>query len=157
MSYTVKDILERLIDLESEMTVLYNNISNIKTDKSYEPFKIMAKVMAKEEGRHAIYFSNLKNNISEQDDIEIDVSTYDKVSQLMYEFKSKIYAPQIMHISELLKFVLNFEEENVALLIDIRGRLVKKDKDDTKHSYKVLSELIEEEKKHVENLSQYCK
>ncbi len=155
MNYTIKDILDKLIEIEIKMSSIYEDISNSEIDKKYTSFKIVAKVMANEEKRHAIYFKEIKNRISADENIKIDFLTYDKMSELIYEFVSKIHGININQISELLKFILNFEIENTALLIDIKGRITKASIDINNSNYKILSELIEEEKKHIENISRY--
>ncbi|WML34003.1 hypothetical protein [Clostridium sp. OS1-26] len=155
MSYTIKDVLDKLIDIEKEMSKLYFNISN--TDiKNYDTFKILCKVMAREEGRHVAYFEQMKNNITDTDNVEIDIFTYDKISQAIAQFKSKIDTPDLKNIKELIEFMVNFEKENAALLINLRGKLVKNSGDTEKESYKILTTLIEEENKHVKSLLPYC-
>lgn len=155
MSYTIKDVLGKLIDIEKEMSKLYFNISN--TDiKNYDTFKILCKVMAKEEGRHVAYFEQMKNSITDEDNVEIDIFTYDKISQDIAQFKSKIDIPNLKSIKELIDFMVNFEKENAALLINLRGKLVKNSNDTEKDSYKILTTLIEEENKHIKSLLPYC-
>lgn len=155
MSYTIKDVLDKLIDIEKEMSKLYSNISNID-NKNYDNFKILCKVMAKEEGRHVAYFDQIKSSITAEDNVEIDIFTYDKISQAIAQFKSKIDIPNLKNIKELIEFMVNFEKENAALLINLRGKLVKKSDDTEKDSYKILTTLIEEENKHIKSLLPYC-
>lgn len=155
MSYTIKDVLDKLIDIEKEMSKLYSNISNID-NKNYDSFKILCKVMAREEGRHVAYFDQMNNGITDEDNVEIDIFTYDKISQAIAQFKSKIDMPNLKNIKELIGFIVNFEKENAALLINLRGKLVKKANDTEKDSYKILTILIEEENKHVKSLLPYC-
>ena len=155
MSYTIKDVLDKLIDIEKEMSKLYSNISNID-NKNYDNFKVLCKVMAREEGRHVAYFDQIKSSITVEDNVEIDIFTYDKISQAIAQFKSKIDIPNLKNIKELIEFMVNFEKENAALLINLRGKLVKKSDDTEKDSYKILTTLIEEENKHIKSLLPYC-
>lgn len=156
MVYSIKDILERLIIMEKEMSKLYFDISN--TEKvDIQSLKILSKVMGREEGRHAILLKEIKEGLEDNHDIEIDFFTYDRISQLMYEFKGKTFTPEIKNMKDLMKFILNFEKENLALLIDIQGRLIRSNIDVKKKSYSILSELIKEEKKHIEALKPYYK
>lgn len=156
MPYTIKNILDKLIEMENEMHELYLNISNMNND-NYNALKIVCKVMSKEEKRHAESFEKIRDNIDEEGELGIDVDSYDKISQTIYQFKSNINVPDFEKINELIEFLINFEKENLALLINIRGRLIKKADNAEKDSYKILSMLINEEVKHVELLTPYYK
>lgn len=155
MYYTIKDLIDKLIDIEKEMSKLYLSISNL-ADKNYTSFKILCSVMSKEEERHIAYFEQIKNNISDEDDVEIDVFTYDKLSQATAEFKNKIDIPNLKNIKQLIEFIVNFEKENEAVLINLRGKLVKKASDMKKDNYKILTILIKEENKHIRSILPYC-
>lgn len=156
MAYTVKDVLEKLIEIEKDMSSVYYNLSKTNNGK-FESFKVLAKVMGKEEEKHSLYFKKIADNIGKNENIEIDFFTYDKISQRIYEFKNRINVPEVDKINNLIGFIMNFEKENLALLLDLRGKLIKNSEDDQKYNYKILSLLVNDEKKHVKDLESYCR
>lgn len=156
MSYTILDLLEKLAVIEENACTIYKNIAALDGSKPIQ-FKSAARVLAKEEERHAEKYRKLVVKAAKYDSIDIDFGIYDKASALVRSFKSRLVRPEVNEVQELLRFALNFEKENIALLLDIQGRLVKEESDTDRMSYRILSELIEEEKKHVKNLENFVK
>ncbi|AKA68588.1 hypothetical protein [Clostridium scatologenes] len=155
MNYTIKDVLDKLIEIEINMSSIYEHISNLQFDEEYMNLKTLAKVMCNEERRHVVYFKQIKNDISADENIEIDFLTYDKISTLIYEFTNKIREFNKYSVKEFLKDIFNFEKENVALLIYIKGKIAKNSLTINSTNYKILSKLIDEENKHVKNIGEY--
>ncbi|MBU5590574.1 hypothetical protein KQI89_02240 [Clostridium sp. MSJ-4] len=156
--YTVLDVINKLIEIESLASDFYSDISDRGDD--FSSFKVLAKVLAKEESKHVHFYENLKEELRDEKDIEIDFQTYDKISKIMSEFKNSFREIEKTSIGELLEFALNFEKDNLALLLTIRGKLVKTKEDVEKERYKALSFIVEEEYKHIrdiENLINYRK
>lgn len=158
MPYTIKDILDKLIEMENGMHKVYLDIADMNND-DFSSLKILCKVMSKEEKKHAEYFEKLKDSIGEEGtlDLTIDIDSYDKISQAIYQFKNNINIPSFEKVNELVGFLINFEKENLALLVNIRGNLIKKSEDAEKESYRILSILINEEANHVKSLAPYYK
>jgi len=155
MAYTIVDLLDKLIMIEQKGCNLYKNMTFMASE--IPKIKTVAEILTKEEERHVAYYQSLKEKALGSPEVEIELDIYDRVSQLLIEFKRKIVLPQMGTVQELLKFALGFEKENVALLLDIQGRLVKKEEDTSSLSYKTISKIIEEEQKHVKNLEIYVK
>lgn len=157
MAYTIIDLLDKLIALEQAACKMYKDIAALDNKKT-PAFKTIINVFIKEEKRHIAYYQNLKNEASNFEDIVIDFDIYDKAYSLVNEFRNRIAIPSgVETVKELLRFALDFEKRNVALLLDIQGRLVKSKEDREKASYKILSDLISEEEKHVKNLELFVK
>jgi len=91
------------------------------------------------------------------EDIEIDFDIYDKAYSLMNEFKKRIFTPQISSVPELLMFAYEFEKSNTALLLDIRGRMVRDSKDSVNFNYLTITEIILEEQKHSNAIAMFLK
>jgi rubrerythrin len=152
--YTINDIIEKLILIEQDSMKLYSNIA----DKSKSPnlmLSIMAKALAKEELRHIQYYESLKKEIRDEEDMQIDFFLYDRVAKLLNEFRHKIILLEPKHVQELIKYALEFEKKNIALLLDIQGRLVVDLQDVAKSTYEIISKLIEEEREHEKELQDY--
>ncbi|WP_129597416.1 hypothetical protein [Anaerophilus nitritogenes] len=153
MAYTVIDILEKFIEIEKNGRDMYENINKISKDIK---IKMVAKVLQKEEERHIKVYTRLKEEIKNKDE-EVDFDIYDKVSSLLNKFKQNMDAPKTQNTNELLRFALEFEKQNIAVLLDIQGRLIRKKQDMKSQAYQMVSRVIEEEKKHVQNLQSFIK
>lgn len=151
--YTICDLIEILILIEKDAKKMYSRIAD--KSKNYIMLNAMAKTLAKEEAKHVKFYENLKNDLKDEENIEIDIFLYDKVAKLLYEFRSNVIEKEFQDTQELIKYALEFEKKNVALLIDIQGRLVLNLKDAYKASYEVISKLIKEEKEHEKELEAY--
>lgn len=156
MVYTIVDLIAKLIAIEQNACKMYKNIAFMENgDRS--SFKTVAKVLAKEEERHVEFYHKLMKKAAEFPDIEIDFELYDKASSLIQEFKKRIIMPADLDTGNIIAFALEFEKQNAALLIDIRGRLFKKSEDTESTIYMALTDLIIEEEKHVKNLKCFVK
>lgn len=151
MAYTIVDLLDKIISIEEMAKKMYVDLSDkYKNDIST---KTILNILVREEERHISYYKEIKKECVKPE--PIDFHLYDKASFLFNQFKGNIIAPKLENHEELLKFAVDFEKKNVAFLIDIRGRLVTNVEDIDKPMYKILDKVIEEEKKHVENLEQF--
>lgn len=151
MGYSILDLIDKFIDIEKKGFEMYNEIEKSSSDSIR--IKSISKILAKEEKRHIKFFKDLKNTIEEFDNIdEIDFLTYDKAAFLINKFKNNIAPKNFNDSKEIVNFALEFERENLALLIDVQGRIVKDEDDINTTTYNALSKIIEEERKHVDNL-----
>lgn len=151
--YNICDVIEILILIEKDSKKMYSIIAD--KSQNYIMLNAMAKTLANEEAKHIKFYENLKNNLKDEENIEIDVFLYDKVSKLLYEFRNNIIERKFQDVQELIKYALEFETENITLLLDIQGRLVLNLKDVYTESYEVISKLIKEEKEHEKELEAY--
>ncbi len=151
MGYTVVDLLDKFISIEQAGYELYMKIANEAAVP--ERVKVIARVFALEENRHVEIYKNLKERVKDDSDIVIDFSVYDRASKLISDIASFTRYFSFKDTSELIYFCLNFEEENLALLIIIQGILIQSKDDEKTTKYKVLTELIQEEQKHVQDVS----
>lgn len=60
-------------------------------------------------------------------------------------------------IEELLKFALDFEKQTLSLVLSIQGLLIRDSADSGTVTYNVLSEIVKEEKKHIENIERFLR
>lgn len=156
MSYTIVDLLKKLEKIEENAFNLYHSLASVEGKENIK-FRTVVRILAGEEERHVKLYRKLIEQAERQPETEIDFSIYDKASSLVEEFKGRIVKPQVNSIQEIVKFALNFERENAALLIDIRGRMVKKEDDSVNFNYLTLTELIVEEQKHADALKLFLK
>lgn len=154
MPYTIVDLLDKFIIIEQNGYEMFLKIAGL--DNIPANIKTIAKVFAKEELRHIELYKNLKDEISGRTDIELGFDIYDKASKLISEFLKVFQQSKTENIKEILEFSLDFEKENLALLLSIQGLLVSSDNSQSK-SYKVFSEIINEELIHVENVNYFIK
>lgn len=151
MGYTVVDLLDKFISIEQAAHELYMKAANEAAVP--EKVKTLAKVFAIEENRHIELYKNLKEKVKDDPDIYIDFTIYDRASKMIADFAKFTRNLSVKDTSELIDFFLNFEEENLALLIIIQGILVQSKEDEKTTKYKVLAELIKEEQKHIDDVS----
>lgn len=148
MGYTIYDLIEKLIDIEKSALQLYIKIEEEYRTKS-RSISIVTKAIAKQEEKHIEYYEKLKIDLEKDMKNEnIEVYLYDKVAKLLIEFKMYIDIPKIDVVQDLIKYSLEFEKNNIALLLDIQGRLLEKKDDVNNNVYKVISNIINEEREH---------
>lgn len=153
MSYTIFDLIQKLIDIEKDALEIYKKIEE-KSKHESQVISIVARAIEKEEQKHIEYYENLKSDLKEELNEAIDFYLYDKVAKLLFEFRSRIQLPKIHNVQDLIKYSLEFEKNNIGLLLDIQGRLLEKMDDVNNNVYKVISTIIEEEKKHAKMFEQ---
>ena len=148
MANTILDLLDKFISIEENGCSLFLNLSS----QEDIPIKVktMAKVFAQEEKRHIGLYQKLKGSI-ETPDIEIDSSLYQKADRLIYDLKRINNPGEIKSLKELLEFCLNFERENLILVLEIQN-LMKIDNPIESVAYKILTDIAYEEQKHVANI-----
>lgn len=155
MGYTIEDLLEKMLLIEQKAKTFYKNVCQMSSN--LPKVELAASVLAKEEDRHIEYYKNLKSSFANTENIEISLDVYDKASSLIIEFKNKIINPNATSVQELLKFALDFENENIALIIKIRDRLAGIGNENNTRSNEILSILLEEERRHVRNIKKFIK
>ncbi|MGY0373862.1 hypothetical protein [Clostridium sp. JNZ J1-5] len=154
MGYTILDLIDKFIEIEEKGFNIYNTILNMEHKDNR--VKSIAMVLAKEEERHIKYYKALKNQLKGNEE-EIDFIAYDKASFLVNKYKESINVESFKESKEILLSALDLENQNLALLIDIQGRIVKSREDSQGVTYKILSRIIKEEHKHIDNLKPFIK
>jgi len=146
--YTIIDLIDKLAEIDEEQYKLYLRISeNIDVENRLQ---IMAKVFSNEELKHLHIYEELKKNSSKYDDIEVEITTYDRAIELIYEFSKIKTNNHIIDVKELLKSALIFEKENLSLVLIIKELFVKIHNYVETRNYIILSEIIKEEQKHID-------
>ncbi|MGE5627519.1 MAG: hypothetical protein ACM3X7_05295 [Solirubrobacterales bacterium] len=155
MGYNIVDIIDKSINIAKRIKKEYEIIGKEKGD--IDSIKIMSIVLAKDADKMISYYEKLKKSIihEELEDIAFDV--YDKISFLINEFNKKNYNPEIHNGHDYLEFRITQEKDLLSLLIDIQGRFVRNKNDVNTKTYKILSEIIENKKKHIKNLEKAIK
>lgn len=149
VGYSIIDILEKLIILEKKGYDMYLAISQLENID--EKIKVVARILADQEARHIELYKKIKK-ITEAGEVpSIDFDLYDQASQLISAYVSPL-TTHMDDIQELLRFALDFEKQNLALVMRIQGLLVRGPGGKDSVSYKVLSAIIQEEKKHIRDI-----
>lgn len=155
MGYNIVDIIDKSINIARRRKSEYEYIG--KEKENIESIKIMSKVLAKDADKIIKYYEKLKKSMINEELDDIDIDVYDKISFLINEFNKKNYNPDINNGHDYLKFRIIQEQDVLSLLIDVQGRFVKKQNDVNTKTYKILSEIIENKKKHIQNLESASK
>lgn len=147
MNYTFCDLLDKLINIEENALEIYD-ILQINLKGQFNSSDIIVNSIKKEELKHIKYYKDLKKEIENNSNEEIDFYLYDKVVKLLFEFKNQKDIPKINNAQELIKYAYELEKKNISLLINIQGRLIQKEDDVNKNMHKIIDEIIKEEEKH---------
>lgn len=154
MPYNVTDLLEKFIAIEKNGYDLYLKIASGKGLD--EKIKVMARVLAREEKRHMELYKKIGKNIgTNAENHRIGVDIYDKASKLFMDFSRRHSSIDVNNPRELLQYALDFERENLAIALSVQGFLVTNQEDVKTEVYKILSEIIKEEEKHVRNIEMF--
>jgi rubrerythrin len=151
VAYTVGDIIEKLILIEETGMNVYSIIAEKYKDTN-PSISIISKTLGKEEKKHIDYYESIRCDVEKYKHEEIEFYLYDKAAKLLYEYKQRVQVPELRNVKELLDYAVEFERNNVSLLLDIQGRLVQAPQDIVKFSYEIISRMIEEEKSHEKQL-----
>jgi rubrerythrin len=148
--YTIHDIIDKLIIIEKHAHEFYRSVSeNPQIDIKVA---VVAKAFSSQEQKHIKIYESLKENFDEEENTFIDFSIYDRAAKLIYEFTKMQNMQNITRLKEIIDFALNFEKENLALILSIKGLLIRSQNDVDTANYKVLLSIIEEEQKHIKDI-----
>lgn len=153
MAYTMVDLIDKLILIEQKGSNVYRIIAY--TGNHVTSLRNAAAVLARDEERHVEYYTELKERLKEYPGLEIGFDLYDLASGLLHTFKRQIAMPDVEDVQALLMFAKNLEEENIALIKNIQGRLVNHRDDVGTMAYKVLGDILAQEETHIKNLESF--
>lgn len=152
--YNILDILDKLIVIEEKGYHMYHSIT-LREDVN-ERVKVVARILTDQETKHMRLYKQIKA-ITEAGDLpSIDFDIYDQASQLLFNF----IHPTLLHITDiqqLLQFALDYEKQNLALVMSIQGLLVRGLGGSSSVTYNVLTKIIEEEKKHIRDIESFIR
>lgn len=154
MAYTVVDLLDKAISIAENRKKLYKTA--ILNTSNNSPLYILLNVLTKNRDETIEYLKKLKletNNINSE---EIGFDVYDKISFLTNEFNQKLFIPKNLNVQSLLERSLDIEKDMLALYIDIQGRLVKKKEDTETNAYKILSKIILQKERKIEDIEKFA-
>lgn len=150
MPYNPTDLIDKAILIANKQIDIYTQVIN----KKFYDFRIrtLANVFIKHINDNIEYYEAIKENCRECLEEEIDFSVYDKISFLVNSFYKNIIMPNINSAKELTKYHLEMEEKKYALFIDMQGRFVKSNADRKTYGYKIISDIIKNKEKHINEI-----
>ncbi|WMJ80044.1 hypothetical protein RBU49_14540 [Clostridium sp. MB40-C1] len=153
MAYNVIDIIDKLTFLKRKVKNIY--IETYSANPNDYRCKIVCNTLVKYQDKHIKHYNEIKKNLIHKELEEIDFVIYDKISFLIDKYKNSIYLIDKDHksIKDILKLALKYENENKGLIIDIQGRLVKKEQDTRTVTYSVLSDILKKEQMYIYDLT----
>lgn len=150
--YTILDILDRLIIMGKKGYNVYHTIS-LNEDMD-EKIRVVARILIGRKSSHMQMYKKIRKITKKKELSSIDFDIYDQASQMISNFRYPTLS-EIDDIQHLLQFALNFEKQNLALVMSIQGLLVRGLEGNSSISYHVLTEIIEEEKKHIRDIERF--
>lgn len=154
MAYNALDLIDKAIDIVNNKLNIYKRIL---MEEDLNIMVLVRNAFIKECEKSILYYKELKRKLQDKELEEIDFVVYDKISFLINEFNGKHYNGKVKNIKELKEFTLNYEKDTLALLIDIQGRLIKKESDINSIAYEVLNKIIKKKEEYIGNLKEYIK
>ena len=151
MSYTIIDIVDKTINIEEKRIAVINEMIN--ENKSLPTINILGKVFQKESIKMIDYYKNIKSQLVNSEVEEIYFRTYYNISFLINEFCNKIFVPKAKTPKEYLRYNLTTISDELALFIDIQGRLVNNAHKTSGVTYNILSGIILRMKERIENIN----
>lgn len=155
MAYTVIDLLDKFIQIEQTGYEMFTQIAD--SSGAQEKIKTLARIFAREEKRHMDIYRRLKEKMQKEPGIEVDFSLYDKASTIIFGFFRPGLTGGAEDERQLLETCLNFEKENLALALSVRGVLMNSDKGAESVPYKIMTVIVNEEQKHIKNIEIFLK
>ncbi|MGN0144696.1 MAG: hypothetical protein ACI398_06915, partial [Clostridium sp.] len=116
--------------------------SIIDENQEFPNVNILGKIFEKQSYNMISYYENIKSGISPEELEEIDFRTYDKISFLINEFCNKMVMIKCKTPKEYLHQALNIATDELALFIDVQGRLVNNSSNAVTKTYEILSNII---------------
>lgn len=163
MAYNMGDLLEKFMDMKKKS---YDLFMGIASDEGInERFRIVARVIAKEEKRHQLYFEEMRNNlIKSGKNLDVSVDIYDKAAKLFMDFSKRLMefskrrcGVDINSVNELLEYARDFEKVGMAIILSIQGLFVIESNYNETEGYRVLSEIAKEQEKHIKNIEAFIR
>lgn len=154
MAYNALDLIDKAIGIANNKLNIYKQILIVD---DLNTIVLVRNAFIKQCEKSILNYKELKNKLQNKEIEEIDFVVYDKISFLINEFNSKHRNEKVTNIKELNEFALNYEKEILALLIDVQGRLIKKESDVNSIAYEVLNKIIKEKKIYIRDLKDHIK
>ena len=150
MSYSIIDIVDKAIKIEEKRIFLINELIN--ENENLPTINLLGKVFEKESRKMIDYYRSIELELNDSDVEEIDFRTYDKISFLINEFFNKMFIPIVENPKEYMNYALELAGDELALFIEIQGRLVNNDNKSSGITYNILSSIILKLEQQVNNI-----
>lgn len=150
MSYNITDIVEKAIKIEEKRIFLINELIN--ENKNLPTINLLGKVFEKESRKMIDYYKTIELELNNSKLEEIDFRTYDKISFLINEFFSIMFIPVVEKPKEYMNYALQLSSNQLALFLDIQGRLVNNSNRADGITYNVLSDIIVKLEQRVDSI-----
>ncbi|AWZ48903.1 hypothetical protein C3495_08800 [Clostridiaceae bacterium 14S0207] len=156
MAYNVIDLLERKIDISNKILDLYKDTQN--EYRSNKPLCLIINVFINYRNSKIEHCKLLKEDLKHKDLKDIDIFIYDKISSLISQFHSNMTGFSCNgEVKDFLERCIILNEEEKALIINIRGRLIQQYEDTNTIEYRVLTNIMVKEEKFIDELKKFKK
>ena len=113
---------------------------------------MLGKVFDKESRKMIDFYKTKELELNNSKLEEIDFRTYDKISFLFNEFFSIMFIPVVEKPKEYMNYALQLSSNQLALFLDIQGRLVNNSNRADGITYNVLSDIIVKLEQRVDSI-----
>lgn len=148
--YDIRDIIEKCITLTEKIKKEY---IRLQEDSGDMRMRILIGVFIRSANNDIAYYNRVKGTLTDEIAEKIDFGVFDKISNLVNQFARTIVPITIFERRPLVNYALSQQKSLYALLVDIQGRMVSGE-EETSIAYYVLTELIQEKFKFINELEQ---
>ena len=146
MPYYITDVVGKLVKIDEKIESIYNDISNYS-----KKLKVTSRVLAKDKQRQVSVYTGFENKIKVDEKDFLDYLVYDKVSSLISQLDAEMQLSYPANTKDLLVYALDIESRELALQLDVKGRLLSLNTTQNE----VMDFLIGEEKKHIVSINNF--
>lgn len=153
--HTIIDVIDRIIEINEQSAELYKLLQ--KNFTISEQVRLATGVFVREKERHINTYVRIKEEFLNSENIQIDFDVYGTISKIISAFKKELIYIEAFELKGILAYALDFRQKLIALIVRVQELLVRKSEDTESISYKILTRIIDEEKKHVKMIEAFLR
>jgi hypothetical protein len=153
MKEPILSLLHKLRDLEEYLEDFYRNLSQNEKIKENVALRNTASIFALEEKRHAQLYQELISKAEGEETIFVDHEILSRTDYFLITIKQSVSGYGILSAGQLIAMAIDWENKQIFLINQILDMLKMKAAPD--YIMEVFSVLLQEEKRHYENLQPF--
>lgn len=150
MGYKIVDVIDKAVNIDEKILVLINKVE--ESDKFDTKIEIMSKVLKKQFVSKIQGYKEIRKEAEMINMDDIDFFVYDKMSFLINEFNKQENKLDIKDIKSYVNSLIDIEKDELALFVDIKGRLVNSEYGYSKENYDTIIKIIDNIDNFISNL-----
>lgn len=153
MKEPILSLLHKLRDLEEYLEDFYRNLSQNEKIKENIALKNTASILALEEKRHAALYQELIKQAEAGETVPVEHEILSRTDYFLITIKQSVSGYGILSAGQLIAMAIDWENKQIFLMNQILDMLKEEAAPD--YILEVFSVLLQEEKRHYENLQPF--